>query len=102
LIRTTNLTQTADPTVIDARKKTYIKKDSLGNEIVPNDKEEQEKLAAYRTSYEELVRQWDEAFTKKEAELRDKYQRFVDALRDAWDLDEMKMLVEHYFGEYVE
>lgn len=70
--------------------------------LVLNDEEQQEMLVAYRDSYDELKKQWDESFKTKEAELTGKYAAFITDLRNAWDIDEAKMLVEHHFGDFVE
>lgn len=155
MIRTdrNQLKERLDDTLIDKRRHTNIRKDRLGNKIVPgirvafnysgevasgivekitgtethikrdegfggknpiskvknassilvlNDEQEQELLIAYRDSYDELKKQWDESFTEQEAALKRKYAAFIADLRNAWDIDEAKMLVEHHFGDFVE
>lgn len=75
--------------------------------------EEQELAKAYAETVDNLkqvlkedweikVAQLEEQYKDHKTNLDSAYTAFLEDLKGAWDVDEMKMLVEHHFGDVVE
>ena len=47
-------------------------------------------------------KQLEAFYQERHAKLASAYTRFLEDLKNAWDVDEMKMLAEHHFGDVVE
>jgi hypothetical protein len=81
--------------------------------LVLGDPESQELAAAYAVGVESLKEslrddlvyrkaQLEAEYKKRESKLANAYTAFLDDLKNAWDVDEMKMLAEHHFGDVIE
>lgn len=67
--------------------------------LVLGDPESQEAL---RGNLEYRKAQLKAEYKERESKLANAYTAFLNDLKNAWDVDEMKMLAEHHFGDVIE
>ena len=81
--------------------------------LVLGDPEGQELASSYASSIDsfrqsladdvaQTKKQMEAEFAARERKLAEAYTAFLKDLQNAWDVDEMKMLAEHHFGDVIE